>query len=198
VLLFDYIYIDINIKLFLFFFNDFESDYKPQYLVGVSNTRHATHDTKDIVINGIYTYLGSVGTANSSGRKNKLKNSVINSREVACSRWLVLLRAKGEGVDVDTSVRVSGVVLVRLDNIKVGSLTLRESVLAVKLKLSGDDRVLTPAMEVKSSLGKNECSGIRDIGTTSSGKTGEGVGSVGISSTGTFKDTARDKGIRTR
>jgi len=53
------------------------------------------------------------------------------------------------------------VVLEGLDNIEVGSFTLRESVLAVKLELSGDDRVLTPAVHVKGSLGKNEGSGIR-------------------------------------
>ena len=93
-----------------------------------------------------------------------MKSSVINSGEVTCSRWLMLLRAKGEGVDVDTCVRGTGVVLVRLDNIEVCTFTLRESVLAVKLKLSGDDRVLTPTVEVEGSLGKNECSSIRDSG----------------------------------
>ena len=62
-----------------------------------------------------------------------MKNSVINSGEVAAARGLVFLRAKSKGVYVDTSVRVAGVVLVRLDNIKVGTLTLRETVLAVKL-----------------------------------------------------------------
>jgi hypothetical protein len=70
--------------------------------------------------------------------------------------------------------------------------------LAVKLKLSGDDRVLTPAVEVKSGLSKNECSGIRYIGSTSGGKTSEGVGSVGISGTGGLKDTTRDEGIGAR
>tara|TARA_B100000700_G_scaffold29719_1_gene28632 strand:+ start:144 stop:311 length:168 start_codon:yes stop_codon:yes gene_type:complete len=53
------------------------------------------------------------------------------------------------------------VVLVRLDYIKVGTLTLGEAVLAVKLKLSGYDRVLTPAVHGKSGLGKNECSSVR-------------------------------------
>ena len=102
-------------------------------LIGVSNTSHAAHYAKHVVVSGIHSDLGSVGSTNSVGGKNKLKSSVINSGEVACSRWLMLLRAKGEGVDVDTCVRGTGVVLVRLDNIKVRTFTLRDAVLAVKL-----------------------------------------------------------------
>jgi hypothetical protein len=59
------------------------------------------------------------------------------------------------------------VVLPRLDNIEVVTLTLRESVLSVKLELGSDHRVLTPTVESKSGLGKNEGSGIGDGGTTS-------------------------------
>jgi hypothetical protein len=75
----------------------------------------------------------------------------------------VLLGAKGEGVGVDTSIGGTGVVLERLDNVEVRTLTLGETVLAIKLKLGSDDRVLTPAMHVEGSLGKNKCSGIRHI-----------------------------------
>jgi hypothetical protein len=74
----------------------------------------------------------------------------------------VLLRSKGEGVHVDTLIRVSCVGLVRLDPREVRTFTLREAVLAVKLELSGDDRVLSPTMHVQRSLSKDECSGIRD------------------------------------
>jgi hypothetical protein len=73
----------------------------------------------------------------------------------------VFLWAKSEGVDVDTSIRGTGVVLEGLDNIEVGSFALRESVLAVKLQLGSNNWVLSPAVKVKSSLGKNKCSGIR-------------------------------------
>jgi hypothetical protein len=45
---------------------------------------------------------------------------------------------------------------------EVRTFTLREAVLAVKLELSGDDRVLSPTMHVKRGLRKDECSGIRD------------------------------------
>jgi len=53
-------------------------------------------------------------------------------------------------------------VLVRLDKVEVSAFTLRETILAVKLELSGDNRVLTPAMEIKRSLGEDESAGIRN------------------------------------
>jgi hypothetical protein len=95
-------------------------------------------------------------------RKDKLKSGVINSGEIATSGRLVFLRAKSEGVDVDTSVGVAGVVLVRLDKVEVCTFTLGEAILTIKLELTSDNRVLTPAMHVDGCLGKNECTGIRD------------------------------------
>ena len=113
-----------------------------------------------------------------------MKGGVINAGEVATSGGLVLLRAKGEGVDVDTSVGGTGVVLEGLDNIEVRTLTLGEAVLAVKLELSGDDRVLTPAVHVEGGLSKHEGACIRHIGTLISGA----VTSTG----GGSEDTTRD------
>ncbi len=74
----------------------------------------------------------------------------------------MLLGPEGKGVQVDTGVRGTSVVLVGLDEVEVGALALREAVLAVKLKLSSHDRVLTPAVHVERSLGKNKSAGIRD------------------------------------
>tara|TARA_B100000902_G_scaffold230400_1_gene218600 strand:- start:42 stop:566 length:525 start_codon:yes stop_codon:yes gene_type:complete len=65
------------------------------------------------------------------------------------------------------------VVLVRLDEIEVGSFALREAVLSVKLELSGYDRVLTPAVHVKGSLGEDEDASVRDT------VTGAGSGTSG-------------------
>ena len=127
--------------------------YELACLVTVSRTSHTTHDTKYVVVDGVYTDLGGVGARYGASRKNKLKNSVVNSGEVAASRRLVFLRTKSEGVYVDTCVGCVCVVLERLDNIEVRTLTLRDAVLAVKLKLSGDNRVLTPAVHVKCGLG---------------------------------------------
>jgi hypothetical protein len=92
----------------------------------------------------------------------------------------VLLRAKGERVDVDTSIGGTGVVLERLDSVEVGTLTLGETVLTVKLKLSGDYWVLTPAVHVKGSLGNDERTSIGK--TLDSGITGSG-GIISTSST---------------
>jgi len=130
-------------------------------LVGVGKTSHTTHDAKDIVVGGVDTDLGGLGTRDGSSRDNELKSGVVNSGEVASSRGLVLLRAKGEGVDIDTSVRVSGVVLERLNEVEVSSFALREAILTVKLELSGNNRVLTPAVHLVSGLSKNEGTGIR-------------------------------------
>ena len=131
-------------------------------LVTVSNTSHATHYTKDVVTGSIDTDLSSGSTSNSSAGKNKLKGSIVNTGEVAASRGLVFLRAKSKGIYVDTGIGVTGVVLERLDNVEVGTLTLREAVLAVKLKLSGNNRVLSPTVHGKRSLSKYEGTSIGD------------------------------------
>ena len=55
---------------------------------------------------------------------------------------MVLLRLESEGVDVDTSGRNVGVVLVRLDFVEVASLANLESVVAVELEECSDDRVV--------------------------------------------------------
>ena len=138
-------------------------------LVAVGGASHATHYAEHVVVNSVYTDLGGVGARYSAGRKDKLKDSVVNSGEVAAARGLVFLRAESKGVYVDTSVGGASVVLVGLDNVEVGTLTLGEAVLAVELQLGSYNRVLTPAVHVKGSLGKNECSGIRESGTSNSG-----------------------------
>ena len=54
----------------------------------------------------------------------------------------MVLRLEGEGVDVDANRRDVGVVLVRLDQVEVLALTLRESVVTVELDLRYSDRVV--------------------------------------------------------
>ena len=53
-------------------------------------------------------------------------------------------------------------VLERLDDIEVGSLTLRETILSVELELGSDDGVLSPAVHVKGRLSEDEGAGIRE------------------------------------
>ena len=76
----------------------------------------------------------------------------------------MLFGAKGEGIQVDTGIGGAGVVLPRLNEVEVGAFALREAVLAVELQLGSDNGVLTPAVHVKSGLGKNEGAGIRESG----------------------------------
>uniref|UniRef100_A0A6C0IT24 Uncharacterized protein n=1 Tax=viral metagenome TaxID=1070528 RepID=A0A6C0IT24_9ZZZZ len=151
-------------------------------LITVSRSSHARHYAKHIVVNGIYTNLGGLGSGYGTRRKNKLKNSVINSGEIAATRRLVLLGAKGEGVYVDTSIGGTGVVLVGLDNIEVRALTLREAVLSVKLKLGGDNGILTPTMHVKGRLGEYKGTGIRESGTGGGRSLPGSLGGGGITS----------------
>ena len=89
----------------------------------------------------------------------------------------MLLGSQCEGIQVDTGIGRTSVVLPRLNEVEVGSFALREAVLAVKLELGSDDWVLTPAVHVERSLGEDESSGIRDT----RGSTRSEVGVVGTS-----------------
>jgi len=125
-------------------------------LVGVSKTTHATHDAEYVVVDSVDSYLSSRGALNGGVRENKLKGRVVNAREIAGARRLVFFRAESERVEIDAGVGGAGVVLEWLNEVEVGALTLREAVLSVKLELSGDDRVLSPAVHVEGGFGENE------------------------------------------
>ena len=130
-------------------------------LVGVSQTTHTAHDTKNVVVGGKHANLGSAGTLDGGIGQHQLESSIVNTREVARAGWLVLFGAKGERVQVDTGVWGASVVLPRLNEVKVGAFALREAILAVELELGGNNWVLTPAVHVKSSLGEHEGAGVR-------------------------------------
>jgi hypothetical protein len=130
-------------------------------LVAIRQPSHTGHDTENVVIGGVDTNLGSLSALNGGVGENKLKGSIVNAGEVARSAWLMLFRSKRKRVNVDTGVGGASVVLERLDEVKVSAFALREAILSVKLELSGDDGVHTPAMKTERSLGKNESAGIR-------------------------------------
>jgi hypothetical protein len=158
-------------------------------LIRVRQTTHTTHDAKNIVVGSIDTDLSSLCTLNSSVGKNELKSSVVDTGEVAGTGRLVLLGAKCEGVNVDTGIGGTSVVLVRLDKVEVCTLTLGEAVLAVKLELSGDNGILTPAVLLKGALGKDESTGIGDSSVGGRVKVGVGV-SRPASSSGSIHGTS--------
>jgi hypothetical protein len=59
----------------------------------------------------------------------------------------MFLRLETERVDIDTSSRDIGVMLVRLNKIEVATITLRETVVTVKLNLTSENRVHTTVKE---------------------------------------------------
>jgi len=77
------------------------------------------------------------------------------------------------------------VVLPRLNKVEVGSFAFREAVLAVKLELSGDNWVLTPAVQVEGGLSEDEGASIGNTGVGESATSGASeVGRAVITSVG--------------
>jgi hypothetical protein len=67
-----------------------------QRLIAIGQPSHATHDTENVVIGSIDTNLGSLGALNGSVGENELKCSVVNAREVAAARRLVLFGSQSK------------------------------------------------------------------------------------------------------
>jgi hypothetical protein len=122
----------------------------------------------------------------------------------------MLLGLQSERIHVDTSVGGTSVMLEGLNNVEVRTLSLRDAVLAVKLELSGDDGVLTPAVHVEGSLGEDKGASVGDEGARVGGRTSIEDGVIPavsialgtryntIDSSGHLEDTARDEGGGTR
>ena len=146
--------------------------------ITVRYARHTAHHPQHVVVYGVHTDLGGVDTGNRGARQDKLESSIVNTREVARAGRLVLLGAQGEGVHVDASVGAAGVMLEGLDLVEVGSLALREAVLAVKLELGSDHGVLTPAVHVEGGLREHEGAGVGHIGASNVSVGGVAAGSV--------------------
>ena len=106
----------------------------------------------------------------------------------------MLLGPKRERIHVDTSVGGAGVVLEGLNNVEVRTLSLGDTVLSVKLELSGDDGVLTPAVEVEGGLSEHECAGIGEHGAGGDITLVENTGLVPVLGGG--GSSARDKAVK--
>ena len=77
----------------------------------------------------------------------------------------MLLRLEGEGVDVHADSGDVGVVLVRLDQVEVAALALREPVVAVELNLGRDDRVLAgEALDARDGVARLEYGPVPPVG----------------------------------
>jgi len=86
------------------------------FLVGVSETTHTAHYTENVVVDGIDAHLGRSArrAVDRAGGDEELEGRVVNAREVARARGLVVLRGEGKRVNVYTRRRDVGEVLVGL------------------------------------------------------------------------------------
>lgn len=109
-------------------------------LIRICQAAHAAHYTEDIVICGIDTDLSIAGSG--GGRcEGELKGRVIDTRHITGARRLVLFGFEAERVDIDACGGDVGMVLIRLYKIEVTTHALRETIMTVKLELSGEDGI---------------------------------------------------------
>ena len=118
-------------------------------LVGVREATHAAHDAQHVVVHGVHAHLRRAARANRVDGHRQLQRGLVDAREVARARRLVLLGLERKGVHVDTDRRRARVVLVRLHEVEVAALALREAVLSVELQLGDLDRVLARALDAR-------------------------------------------------
>jgi len=111
-------------------------------LVAIGKSAHAAHDAEHVVVRRIDADLGAVRGTNRVVGERKDERRIVDAGEVARAAGLVVLRLEGEGVDVDADRGDVGVVLVRLHQVEVATLALREPVVTVELDLRRDYRVL--------------------------------------------------------
>jgi len=121
-------------------------------LVGVSQTTHTAHDTENVVIDSIdidglgrsrQVSLSQSSETSKTSLDGDLERGVINAREVARARRLVVLGLQGERIHVDTRRgRNAGVGLLGLHKVEVRAITSVEAILAVELQLASNDGVL--------------------------------------------------------
>ena len=107
------------------------------------STTHARHNSQNIIIYSIHADLCTGGGTDSVVGEGDEQGGIVNTGKVAGAAGLVLLRLEGEGIHVDTHGRDVGVVLVRLHQVEVATLTLVESIVTVELDLGSHDRIVT-------------------------------------------------------
>ena len=131
----------INVYYFLVVIQNVAQNHA-KCLVRVSKASHARHDAENVVVGSIdANSRGQVG-ADGVVRDSQEQRGVVNARQVARARRLVLLRLEGKRVNVDADSGDVGVVLVRLNQVEVVAVANLEAVVAVELEERGDDRVL--------------------------------------------------------
>ena len=134
-------------------------------LVRVCKTTHARHDAEYIVVGGIYVEVTGGGGAgfilNRFASEVEKKGGVIDTGHVASTRGLVFFGFEAERVDIHTSRRDVGVVLVGLDKVKVATFALAEAVVAVELQARTAGAVFTLVEERETTTERTRYTGNR-------------------------------------
>jgi len=103
---------------------------------------NARHNTKNVVVRGVHANGGRQVGANCVVGDRQQQGRVVDTRQVARSTGLVLLRLQGKRVHIDTNSGDVGVVLVGLNQVEVVAVANLEAVVAVELEQGRDGRVL--------------------------------------------------------
>ena len=103
-------------------------------LVRVREATHSAHNAEHVVVSSINPHSRRQVGANSVVRDRQQQSRVVDTRQVARARRLVLLRLQSERVHVDTDGGDVGVVLERLDPVEVVAVANLEAVVAVELE----------------------------------------------------------------
>ena len=111
-------------------------------LVGVREATHARHHAEHVVVRRVDVDRRGRRRANRVVGDRQQERRVINARQVARARRLVLLGLKRERVHVDANRGNVRVVLVRLHLVEIAALANLEPVVAVELQERRDDGVL--------------------------------------------------------
>ncbi len=112
------------------------------YLITIRQPAHTRHDAKDVVVNSVDADFASAVASHRLAGERKVKGGVIDTREVAGARWLVLFGGEGERVHVDTGGGDVFVVLKGLNEVEVAAFTFGKAVMTVELEFSNGNGVL--------------------------------------------------------
>lgn len=108
-------------------------------LIAVRKPAHAAHDTQHVVVDSIDANLG--GGGDGSGSQVDVQSRSVDTRQIASTGRLVLLRLQGKGVHVDARLGYILVMLVRLDQVEVATLATIKAIVTVQLNQTISHRV---------------------------------------------------------
>ena len=137
-------------------------------LVGECETAHTRCNVENVVVDCKHL----LEIAEGSSLECNVSLGVIDAREIARAGWLEILGLDGEGIHVDTGVRVAGVIVEGLDLVVVLAVLLLHTVRAVEHQL---ELVQGTHLQIGKSGGTLLSPGVVHAGGTSGATQGVGV-----------------------